>query len=214
VVIAKAVFRRLDVRAVGVSAAPLAATSDAAEAVGEAAPAAAALATPLVVLDAGRLACGPGERIEDAVDAVARALHAIVSAWAGLSVALRPAGAPGRLLGFRETEWLLDALRAKPVGLWFDPARAAALCERGSLAGSPAPTALDWADRFGRRVLGVVLSVGEDGDPGGSAVSEARGGTLDDLLPSQAPFVLEAGPEVPRAAVVEARRRCEAVFAR
>jgi hypothetical protein len=170
-----------------------------------AAQAAAALKRPLVVVDLGGVTAGFGETREVAVDRWARSLFDAMRAWSGLAIAVRPGADGGRLFLFPETEWLLDDLVGLPIGLWLDPSRALAL-QRS--AGGPAPVA--WADRFAARTLGVAIY--GLGTGGGHARPEDDGpawGTLRDLLPARAARVLDVGPAVPVADVIDARRRFE-----
>jgi hypothetical protein len=174
----------------GVAAPPLPRVPAVADAARRAAEAAAALGTRVLVLDGGDLSVPEGRPAEPEVDALARALFGALAEVSGAAIALRHSGRAGALLGPRECSWLLDALKGKAFGLWFDPARAAA---------SGALPVLDWADRFGARTVGIVL----DGDEG------TDWGTLRGLVPSRAVRVLHAGPEVSDPEVVDLRRRFE-----
>lgn len=190
---AKAVLSRLGVTVGAVASPPLAVPAGAAEAVARAANPAAILRARLVVVDAGGLAVAPFPSAEAAVEALARALFGALSAWPGLTLAVRHAGGEGRLLGASETEWLLDALAKKPFGLFLDPARA--------------KDPLDWAERFGPRTLGVALPLPGDGTGRDRPEGEkAFWSTLRDLVPARAERVLDAGPDAPREAVLDARR--------
>jgi hypothetical protein len=197
---AKAAADAAGVRLTGVDADP---GLDVSRALPAAIAAAAALRAPLVVLDSPR-APADGSR-EEAVEVLARLLHATFSREPGLAVAVRHAGggAPG-LLGIEEAEWLLSALGKRPAGLWLDPWRAASAKE------ARAPSALDWADRLGRRVLGLSLR----GAPGPRGPDLPPEGLLDwralrEAVPAGAPRVLEVGPHVSERQVSEARRRFE-----
>ena len=158
-----------------------------------------------MVLDLQALVADPRESAEAAVVRLSRTLHGLFSRWPGLSLALRAAHAPGRLLGFREMDWLLSDNPGKPVGLWMDPARALAL-ERAQAGPSP----LDWADRFASRTLGIAVH--GLGAGSGHVRPEEAGldwGTLRGLLPLHAPRVLDVGPSLTSADVVDVRRQFE-----
>jgi hypothetical protein len=143
---------------------------------------------------------------EREVGTLARALHAILVRHEGLSLAIRPAAVAaedGGLVGFREAEWLLSDLARRGLGLWIDPVAAAALAARGK-----GPPPLDWADRYGSRVLGVVVALGRaDGSLGTPDESGVDWGTLGASVPSGAARVLDVGPAPADAEVVELRRR-------
>jgi hypothetical protein len=173
----------------GVAAPPLEGIAAVAGAAARASEAAAALRTRVAVLDGGDLAVPAGRSVEAEVEALARAMHGALAAAPGATIALRPAGPAGRLCGFRECGWLLDALASKAFGLWLDPVRAAA----GPVA------ALDWADRYASRTVGIALH----------AAHGADWGTLRGLVPSRALRVLYADPTASDEEVVDARRRFE-----
>lgn len=192
----------------GVSTAPLEVASALGELVVGAARAAARLKGTLVVVESGGLRGPSRGTLDAAVEELSRALHAALHAHPGLAVALRTADGPEGLVSFRAAEWLLSDLRDLPFGLWFDPA--SALWTERSPGGS---RVLDWADRYGRSILGVAVH--GLGDGRGHARPEDDGpewGTLLGLLPSRAPRVLEVGPNVPAAEVADARRNLEEVL--
>jgi len=192
----------------GVSTGPLEVATAVLELVTVAARAAARLQGALVVVESGGLRGPTRGTVEEAVEALSRALHGALRAHSGLAVALRTADGPEGLVSFRAAEWLVGDLRDLPFGLWFDPA--AALRIERSPGG---PRVLDWADRYGRSILGVAVH--GLGDGRGHARPEDDGpdwGTLLGLLPSRAPRVLEVGPNVPEAEVVDARRNLEEVL--
>lgn len=192
----------------GVSTAPLEVASAVGELVAVAARAAARLRGTLVVVESGGLRGPTRGTVDAAVEALSRALHAALRAHPGLAVALRTADGSEGLVSFRAAEWLIGDLRDLPFGLWFDPA--AALRTERSPGGA---RVLDWADRYGRSILGVAVH--GLGDGRGHARPEDDGpdwGTLLGLLSSRAPRVLEVGPNVPEAEVADARRNLEEVL--
>jgi hypothetical protein len=166
---------------------------------------AAGLRARVVVVDSPQ-APARGTR-EEAVDGLARTLHATLSREPGLAIGVRHAAAPSGLLGFEEIGWLLSALRRQAVGAWLDPWRA-------RVAADPrARTALDWADRLGSRVVGLTLR----GDAGPRGPDLPPEGLVDwralrEAVPASAPRVLEVGPHVPASDLAEARRRWEQSF--
>ena len=169
---------------------------------------AALLKRPLIVLDLQALVPGPRESAEGAIVRLSRILHGLYARWPGLWVAIRAAHRPGRLLGHRETEWLLSDNPGKPLGLWLDPARALALHRADA-----GPPPLDGADRFAARVLGV--SIHGLGDGPGHAPPLETGldwGTLRGLLPTHAPRVLDVGPSMADGDLVDVRREFEEVL--
>ena len=203
---ARPVLDRLGLALDGVATAPLASVVELPDVLARAARAAAALRERLVVLDAGDLAAGSRETPAVAVETLARALHGQTATWSGLSIAVRAAARGDRLLGLAETEWLLDALKGKPVGLWLDPARATTL-----LRAKRPGTALDWAERLGARTMGVAVhGLGASGK--GHALPEDDGadwGTLRGLLSARVPRVLDVGAAVEASDVSDARRHFE-----
>lgn len=173
-----------------------------------AAEAAATLRRPQIVLDLGEIVSDVGAESSKGVEKLSRALFAALSGWPGLSVALRVAVRAGGLLDFQATEWLLDDLAGKPIGLWFDPPRAAHLEREGK-----GPPVLRWADRFGSRIQGVAVHGRGAGE--GHAHPEEPGldwGSLGDLVPSKAWRVLDVGPNVSAEEVRDVRRRFEEVL--
>ena len=184
-----------------------------ASAIDRAAEGASSVKARAVAVEAGSLPPGAtdAER-EAAAEALVRALHAALLRWPGLALGMRNGAAPSPCLAFRETEWVLDALRGKPFGLWFDPTRAL-LCERAERGPTPAA----WAERYGSRTVGIFLHGLGRGPGGGSghARPEDDGpdwGTLRGQVPSRATRVLDVGPRVPRDEVVDARRHFEEVL--
>src|SRR5688500_1989126 len=121
---AKDAMRPLDVTLAGIASDAVDDPNALRAAVDRAADTAVTLARPLVVVDVGGATAAGARSVEAAVEAWARAVHDAIGAWSGLAIAVRPAGEPSGLFGFRETEWLLDDLAGKPAGLWLDPARA------------------------------------------------------------------------------------------
>jgi sugar phosphate isomerase/epimerase len=198
----RAALQALDASGVSLTGldAPVGRTTE--DALARAVASAAALRTRQVVLESPRVEAERPAAREAGVDALARALHGVLSREPGLSVAVRNAAGERDLVGLVEAEWLLSELRRRPVGLWLVPWRAE--------AGPSGAKALDWADRFGSRLHGVALH-GAPG-PKGPDLPPAAGVdwvALGALLPARAARVLEVGPHVPDASVVEARRRFE-----
>jgi hypothetical protein len=206
---AKGLLASLGVTVGGVAADPTDAPPAFAGAIDRAAEVAAVLRRPFVVADLGDAVAAAHETVERAVERWSRVLHAAVSAWSGLSIAIRPTGRKDGLFGLEQTAWLLDDLSSRPVGLFLDPVRA---MDR-ELAGA-GPTVLAWADRFAARTLGIAVH-GRGPDGKGHARPEDDGpdwGTLFDLVPSQALRVLDVGPDVAAEEVIDARRHLEEVL--
>ncbi len=159
--------------------------------------------------DLGDAVAASNETLERAVERWSRVLHAAVSAWSGLSIAVRVSGRKDGLFGFEQTAWLLDDLSSRPVGLFLDPVRI--LHRERAGAG---PTVLAWADRFASRTMGVAVhGCGPDGK--GHARPEDDGpdwGTLLHLVPSKALRVLDVGPDLAAEEVTDARRHLEEVL--
>lgn len=205
--LARAAAKALGVAVAGIGAPPVTSAEAVAAAVEAAVAPASVLRRPLVVLDVGEAVAARGEPAEAAVLRFSRAIHAALTAHAGLALALRPALDAHGLFGAPEMAWLLDDHRSRPLGLWLDPVRAAR-------TGGGAAAVLAWADRFASRVLGVALHgpgpKGEGHAPPEDA--DADWGTLGPLLPTGAARVLDVGPAAGADAVVDARRRFEEVF--
>jgi hypothetical protein len=136
----------------------------------------------------GGAATGGRER---AAERLARALHGPLSL--GAPIAVTNGAREDDLVGLEEFGWLLEALPR--LGLWFDPARAVS-------RGDALPEA--WADRFAGRTTGVVVLHG--------AARSPDLGILTRLLPRRAPWVLDAGPEVPEADLLLALGSLKASF--
>ena len=201
----------------GVSTEPVGDLGALESALARAVEAARTLREPRVVVDLGTYAAARRESREAAVDALARGLHEAYGRFGGVSLAVRPGPEAGGLLGLVETEWLLDALAGKVLGVWLDPWRASraeaavAAAVRGTAPAKAPASALDWADRLGRRASGVVLQ-GPGVRDGGRGLPEEGAldwSTLRGLLPARAVRVLDVGPEAGDADVVETRRRFE-----
>jgi hypothetical protein len=164
--------------------------------------AAAFLRVPTVVLESPRVdAARPGAR-EAGVEALARTIHATLSKEPGLRVAVRHGSGKDDLLGIVEMGWLLSELSRVAAGAWLDPWRASR--EAG------APGVLDWADRMGSRVLG--LSLHGDPAPRGFDLPSAHAvdwRALREGVPGAVPRVLDVGPHVSAADLVDCRRRFE-----
>jgi hypothetical protein len=208
---AKDALKPLGVTVAGVASAAVEDAREVRGAVAAAARAAAELARPLVVVDLGparrpATESPDGERaVAATVESFVRELHAALSTWAPLAIALRVDPRDGALVRARETEWLLDALRGRAAGLWLDPARV--LRAQGN-GGAEGPVA--FADRFASRTLGVTIAGA--GDDGGGLLEGDGGidwGTLRQVLPGRVVRVLDVGPLVPEEEVVDARRRFE-----
>ncbi len=210
---ARPVLARLGVSVGGGGAAAAAGRHARAAAIARAAEGASSVKARAVAVEAGSLPPGATAAArEAAAEALVRALHAALLRWPGLALGMRNGAAPSPCLAFRETEWVLDALRGKPFGLWFDPTRAL-LCERAERGPTPAA----WAERYGSRTVGIFLHGLGRGPGGGSghARPEDDGpdwGTLRGQVPSRATRVLDVGPRVPRDEVVDARRHFEEVL--
>ena len=206
---AKEVFAKVGISVVAVGANAADGPATLTREVGKAAEAAAALGIRLVVADAWPLPADATEAAREiAAQSLARTIHGILSGREGLSLALRVATDAEGLLGFREAEWLLGDLSHTAIGLWLEPARV----ESGARAGRGVRT-LDWADRFGARILGVTIAPPETG--GGLGRPEDSGvdwGTLRESVPSRAARVVDVGPKASDAEVFDLRRRFEEVL--
>jgi hypothetical protein len=179
-----------------------------AAAIDRAATAAAELRGRLVVVEIGVLALARRATVETAVEALARGVHAALRRHPGLTLALATPDGPGRLLGPREVEWLLSALKGELVGLWFDGAGALRIerTEGGA-------TAMSWADRFGARVLGLRVHGLAGGAGHGPPEDDGPDwGTLRGLVPARAPRVLDLSPSTSAEAIEDARRYVEHVL--
>jgi hypothetical protein len=216
---ARTTMERVGVTLAGVAAEPLESVGGVRAACARAAAAAAAARTRTLVVDAGELAVPAGRTAEGEVEALARGFFEALREASGATIAVRGAGRAGRLLGLVETEWLLGALAEKAFGVWFDPVRAMrrareeAVARGGGDAGAVAAwgkAALDAAERLGPRTVGVAVHGAGDG--AGHAHPEDGGpdwGTLRGLLPSRAIRVLDVGPALSDAEVLDVRRRFE-----
>jgi hypothetical protein len=179
----------------GVSTPPVADLRAVGPAIDAAAQAASVLKVRLVVLDAGPLPRGSVPEAD--LETLARALFDATRRWAGASIAVRPGAGAKALLKLPETEALLSDLDSKPVGLFLDPARA--------------DTPPAWAERLGRKTMGVTLFASDEDGPGqgllaGTAIDWS---TLRGMLPARAVRVLDVGPFVPPETLEQARRRFE-----
>ena len=205
---ARAVLEANRVALTGVSTVAVDDLESLAASVDRAAAAAAELRGRLVVVEIGALALPRRATVEVAVEALVRGVHAGLRRHPGLSLALATPDGPGRLLGPREVEWLLSALRGELVGLWFDGAGALRI-ERTE-AGA---TAMSWADRFGSRVLGLRVHGLAGGAGHGPPEDDGPDwGTLRGLVPARAPRVLELAPSTSAEAIEDARRFVEHVL--
>lgn len=181
-------------------------------AVDRAAQAAATLKHRLVVVEAGALAVPrrvPAETaVETSIEDLVRALHAAMHRHSGLSIALKTADGPLRLVGPRESEWIVSALHGKPFGFWFDTA-GAVLTERAP----DGAKAMAWADQFGRNVMGVAAHGLAGGTGHGRPEDDGLDwGTLRGLVPSRAPWVLDLSPSLGASEIEESRRYLEHVL--
>lgn len=137
---------------------------------------------------------------ERQVAELAAFLHSLLRGAPGLRVALAPGPSPAALLTPERLRLLLAELRQPGLGLWHDPADAAAR----ALAGLAPPGA--WLDAFGGGILGISLhdfAAGRDGLPPGA-------GTVDwaliaDYLPRGAVRVLALSPSYAEEWLAEAR---------
>ncbi len=192
----------------GVSTVPVEDLESIAASIDRAATAAAELRSRLVVVEVGGLVLPRRSTVEAAVETLVRAIHAGLRRHPGLSLALATPDGPGRLLGPREVEWLLSALRGELVGLWFDGAGALRLerTEGGA-------TAMSWADRFGSKVLGLRVHGLAGGAGHGPPEDDGPDwGTLRGLVPARAPRVLDLAPSTSAEQIEDSRRYVEHVL--
>jgi hypothetical protein len=131
------------------------------------------------------------------LDHLCRSLHALLSEFPGLNLAVEPGVDVDDLLSFDAMGWVLSDLHKQGLGYWHDIGR----IHQRELHGLPGQGA--WLDAYAERMVGIHLQDAAENEfelPPGRGEVDFR--LLAEYVPKQAARVLEVNPRHGRAEIL------------